>query len=165
MPRMIVAPSADLELAVRAIASRDRYVVAAAPPGRLIAHREDYDRLVTRLKAVIDTVAIGDPLDEATYMGRFRKAPFDHAAPRRRLRKAEPSYGGEQVRRAIAILMLSRPPGAGRNARPDSRSWVPRDLCADPYAMRYDWSGRGDRCCRTMFPGLSVLHLRPMTSA
>lgn len=99
---MIVAPSADLELAVRAIAfsaigtSGQRCTTLR----RLIAHREVYDRLVTRLKAVIGAVAIGDPLDEATYMGPlFEKASFDamQGALAQAVAEGGTVYGGERV--------------------------------------------------------------------
>lgn len=77
---MIVAPSADLELAVRAIAfsaigtSGQRCTTLR----RLIVHAEVHDSLVERLKGVIEGVTIGNPLEEGTYMGPlFERASFD----------------------------------------------------------------------------------------
>ncbi|WP_164659626.1 aldehyde dehydrogenase family protein [Tropicibacter sp. Alg240-R139] len=68
---MIVAPSADLEMALRAIVFS-----AVGTAGqrcttlrRLIVHEDVYDQLIPRLKAAYDTLPIGDPLDEATLVG------------------------------------------------------------------------------------------------
>ena len=68
---MIVCPSADLELAVRAITFS-----AVGTAGqrcttlrRLIAHEKVYDHLVPRLKKIYGSVAIGNPLDAKTLVG------------------------------------------------------------------------------------------------
>ncbi|MFQ5557036.1 MAG: aldehyde dehydrogenase family protein [Acidimicrobiales bacterium] len=68
---MIVAPSADIEMALRAIV-----FAAVGTAGqrcttlrRLIVHDDVYDRLVPRLAAIYDKLPIGDPLDEATLVG------------------------------------------------------------------------------------------------
>ncbi len=68
---MIVCPSADLELAVRAITFS-----AVGTAGqrctslrRLIVHEKVYDRLVPRLKKIYGNVAIGNPLDAKTLVG------------------------------------------------------------------------------------------------
>ncbi|WP_119302337.1 L-piperidine-6-carboxylate dehydrogenase [Dongia deserti] len=68
---MIVCPSADLELAVRAITFS-----AVGTAGqrctslrRLIVHEKIYDHLVPRLKKIYGSVAIGDPLDAKTLVG------------------------------------------------------------------------------------------------
>jgi aldehyde dehydrogenase (NAD+) len=68
---MIVAPSADLELAVRAIA-----FAACGTAGqrctslrRLIVHADVYDRLVPRLIRVWETIAVGNPLEAGTLVG------------------------------------------------------------------------------------------------
>ena len=67
----IVTPSADLDLAVRAIAFS-----AAGTAGqrcttlrRLIVHADVYDNLIPRLKAAYDSFAIGDPRDANTLIG------------------------------------------------------------------------------------------------
>ncbi|MBO9450761.1 aldehyde dehydrogenase family protein [Tropicibacter sp. R16_0] len=68
---MIVAPSADLEMALRAIVFS-----AVGTAGqrcttlrRLIVHEDVYDQLIPRLKAAYASLPIGDPLDEGTLIG------------------------------------------------------------------------------------------------
>ena len=68
---MIVAPSADLGLAERAIA-----FAAMGTAGqrcttlrRLIVHADIYDRLVPRLKTIWSRAKVGDPLDPETLVG------------------------------------------------------------------------------------------------
>jgi len=68
---MIVAPSADLDLALRAIVFS-----AVGTAGqrctslrRLIVHEQIYEALVTRLKAIYHRLPIGDPLDDRTLIG------------------------------------------------------------------------------------------------
>ena len=68
---MIVAPTADLELAVRAI-----LFSAVGTAGqrctslrRLIVHEDIYDALLPRLKAAYGTVAVGNPLEDGTLVG------------------------------------------------------------------------------------------------
>jgi aldehyde dehydrogenase (NAD+) len=68
---MIVAPSADLEMALRAIVFS-----AVGTAGqrctslrRLIVHEEIYDTLIPRLKAAYDGLPIGDPLDDGVLVG------------------------------------------------------------------------------------------------
>ncbi len=68
---MIVAPSADLDLAVRAIVFS-----AVGTAGqrctslrRLIVHEDVHDDLVGRLKKVYAQIKIGDPRDKATLVG------------------------------------------------------------------------------------------------
>jgi aldehyde dehydrogenase (NAD+) len=67
----IVCPSADLELTVRAIA-----FAAMGTAGqrcttlrRLIVHETVYGELITRLKRVYGSVAVGDPRDPGTLVG------------------------------------------------------------------------------------------------
>ena len=67
----IVAPSADLDLAVRAIAFG-----AAGTSGqrcttlrRLIVHESVYEPLLKRLKAAFSTITIGDPREPANLIG------------------------------------------------------------------------------------------------
>jgi aldehyde dehydrogenase (NAD+) len=78
---MIVCPSADLELAVRAITFS-----AVGTAGqrctslrRLIVHEKVYDHLVPRLKRIYDNVAIGNPLEPKTLVGPL----IDEAAYKR----------------------------------------------------------------------------------
>jgi len=68
---MVVAPSADLALAERAIA-----FAAVGTAGqrctslrRLFVHEEIYDRLVPRLRQVWAGVPVGNPLEEGTLVG------------------------------------------------------------------------------------------------
>jgi aldehyde dehydrogenase (NAD+) len=68
---MIVCPSADLELAARAIVFS-----AAGTAGqrcttlrRLIVHEKVYDRLLARLKRVYSALPVGHPLDRGTLVG------------------------------------------------------------------------------------------------
>jgi aldehyde dehydrogenase (NAD+) len=67
----IVSPSADLDLALRAIAFG-----AAGTSGqrcttlrRLIVHADVYDRLLTRLKAAFASISIGDPREPGNLIG------------------------------------------------------------------------------------------------
>jgi aldehyde dehydrogenase (NAD+) len=68
---MILMPSADLELAVRAI-----LFAAVGTAGqrcttlrRLLVHKDVYDALIPRLKAAYGRVTIGDPLTAGTLVG------------------------------------------------------------------------------------------------
>jgi aldehyde dehydrogenase (NAD+) len=68
---MIVAPSADLALAVRAI----RFAAAGTAGQRcttlrrLFVHESIYDKLLPRLKQAYAQIAIGNPLEETTLVG------------------------------------------------------------------------------------------------
>jgi aldehyde dehydrogenase (NAD+) len=68
---MIVTPSADLEMALRAIVFS-----AVGTAGqrctslrRLIVHDDIHDQLVTRLKTAYDGLSIGDPLEDGILVG------------------------------------------------------------------------------------------------
>ena len=68
---MIVAPSADLEMALRAIVFS-----AVGTAGqrctslrRLIVHEDIYDQLIPRLKSAYDGLSIGDPLEDGILVG------------------------------------------------------------------------------------------------
>jgi aldehyde dehydrogenase (NAD+) len=68
---MIVMPSADLELAVRAI-----LFAAVGTAGqrcttlrRLLVHKDIYDKLVPRIQAAYGRIAIGSPLEQGTLVG------------------------------------------------------------------------------------------------
>jgi aldehyde dehydrogenase (NAD+) len=100
---MIVAPSADLDLAVRAIC-----FAAVGTAGqrcttlrRLIVHEQVYDRLLPRLKKAYASVKVGDPREPATLVGPL----IDEAAysgMQSALKQAEADggkvFGGERVR-------------------------------------------------------------------
>ena len=73
---MVVAPSADLDLAVRAITFS-----AVGTAGqrcttlrRLIVHRSVYDQLVPRLIAAFASVRVGDPREDGTLLGPLIRA-------------------------------------------------------------------------------------------
>ncbi|MEA3042386.1 MAG: aldehyde dehydrogenase [Sphingomonadales bacterium] len=68
---MIVAPSADLDLAERAIAFSAMGTAGQRCTSlrRLFVHVEVYDRLVPRLKQIWSSVAIGDPLEQGVLVG------------------------------------------------------------------------------------------------
>jgi aldehyde dehydrogenase (NAD+) len=99
---MIVCPSADLELAVRAITFS-----AVGTAGqrcttlrRLIVHEKAYDHLVPRLKKVYGGVAIGNPLDAKTLVGPLiDEAAFDRMQGALKQAKSEGGRvtGGERV--------------------------------------------------------------------
>ena len=68
---MIVAPSADIEMALRAIVFS-----AVGTAGqrctslrRLIVHEDVYERVVPRLKTIYQQLSVGDPLDASTLVG------------------------------------------------------------------------------------------------
>ncbi|HLY57905.1 MAG TPA: aldehyde dehydrogenase family protein [Stellaceae bacterium] len=77
---MVVAQSADLDLAVRAIV-----FAAVGTAGqrctslrRLFVHEQIYDRLVPRLKRAYESVRVGDPLQPGTLVGPLvDKAAFE----------------------------------------------------------------------------------------
>ncbi len=100
----IVAPTADLELAVRAIA-----FAAMGTAGqrcttlrRLFVHAEIYDALVARLRKVWASVAVGDPRDAGTLVGPLidagAAAAMDRALARARADGAA-IVGGDVVER------------------------------------------------------------------
>ncbi|PWC54006.1 aldehyde dehydrogenase [Azospirillum sp. TSO22-1] len=68
---MIVAPSADLELAVRAIlfSAVGTCGQRCTTLRRLIVHKDVRDRLLPRLKAAYASVPIGNPLEAGTLVG------------------------------------------------------------------------------------------------
>jgi aldehyde dehydrogenase (NAD+) len=67
----IVSPSADLDLAVRAIAFSAMGTAGqrCTTLRRLIVHESVYDRLLPRLKNAYSSVVVGDPRDEGTLVG------------------------------------------------------------------------------------------------
>jgi len=105
----IVAPSADLDLAVRGIAFS-----AVGTAGqrctslrRLIVHRSVHDELVDRLAKAYASVPIGDPLAEGTLVGPLIDAPaFDHLGEAIRTAVAD---GGELVAGGDRVLADDAP--------------------------------------------------------
>ena len=91
---MIAAPSADMELALRAIVFS-----AVGTAGqrctslrRLFVHESIYDDLVSRLKRTYETLAIGDPLADGTLVGPLIDA--DSRAAMERALEAAREQGG-----------------------------------------------------------------------
>ncbi len=91
---MIVAPSADMEMALRAIVFS-----AVGTTGqrctslrRLIVHEDIYDRLIPRLKAAYETLPIGDPLAEGILVGPLIDGPA-HGAMERGIAQARAEGG------------------------------------------------------------------------
>ena len=81
---MIVAPSADMAMALRAIVFS-----AVGTTGqrctslrRLIVHEDIYDQLIPRLKAAYDTLPIGDPLADGILVGPLIDGPAQEAMER-----------------------------------------------------------------------------------
>ena len=77
---MIVAPSADIEMALRAIVFS-----AVGTAGqrctslrRLIVHADVYESVVPRLKTIYEQLSIGDPLDATTLVGPLVDAGAFH---------------------------------------------------------------------------------------
>jgi aldehyde dehydrogenase (NAD+) len=68
---MIVAPTADLELAVRSIVfgAVGTCGQRCTTLRRLIVHESLYDDLIDRLKAIYDSLPIGDPRESETLVG------------------------------------------------------------------------------------------------
>jgi aldehyde dehydrogenase (NAD+) len=107
---MIVAPSADLDLAVRAI-----LFAAVGTAGqrctslrRLIVHESVHDELVARLWRAYQQVPIGDPREEGTLMG-----PLIGESAYRAMQQslAEAREAGSEIRGGERVL-ADRLPGA-----------------------------------------------------
>jgi L-aminoadipate-semialdehyde dehydrogenase len=99
---MVVAPSADLDLAVRAIT-----FAAAGTAGqrcttlrRLFVHESVYPKLIPSLKKIYASLPVGDPLKEGTLVGPLIDgAAFDamQAALEQARREGGAVHGGERV--------------------------------------------------------------------
>ena len=91
---MIVAPSADLEMAVRAIvfSAVGTCGQRCTTLRRLIVHRQVRDALLPRLKAAYASVSIGNPLEPGVLVGPLNdKSAFD--AMQRALEQAKADGG------------------------------------------------------------------------
>ena len=99
---MVVCPSADLDLAVRAI-----LFSAAGTAGqrctslrRLFLHEDVYDEVLGRLKAAYDAIVVGNPLDPGTLVGPLIDAGAlarMQAALERAAAEGGRVHGGERV--------------------------------------------------------------------
>ena len=98
---IIVTPSADLDLAVRAIVFGAVGTAGqrCTTTRRLIVHESVYDELASRLANIYKQIIIGDPLKEKTLMGPLidRKAVSDMQAALKQLEEqgGKRLYGGE----------------------------------------------------------------------
>lgn len=136
----IVAPSADIELAVRAI-----LFAAVGTAGqrcttlrRLIVHETIYDAVIGRLVDLYTRLPVGDPLDPATLVGplidrgayeRMRTALTDAAAARGRV------HGGERIHFGHDAAFYVRP---ALVEMPTARGPMTRETFAPIlYAVRY----------------------------
>jgi aldehyde dehydrogenase (NAD+) len=144
----IVAPSADLELAVQAIA-----FAAIGTTGqrcttlrRLFVHDDIYGELIPRLCKVYSSVTIGDPRDENTLMGPLIDGDA-YEAMQRTLNQAKAAKasvkGGSRV-------LENRYPGLLRHACPcrgrePGRFRQTRDIRTDPLLPALPDSRDGDR--------------------
>ena len=106
----IVTPSADLELAVRAIVFS-----AIGTTGqrcttlrRLFVHEEIYDKLIPRLCKVYSSVLVGDPRDENTLMGPLIDG-HAYEAMQRTLDEARAAKGS--IRGGLRVLEGKYPAG------------------------------------------------------
>ena len=112
---MIVCPSADLELAARAI-----LFSAAGTAGqrcttlrRLIVHESVADQLVARLKTLLASVKVGDPRDADTLIGPLIDESAFESMKRvlgDRIERVEVDAGGFYVRPAIVELEAQEGP-------------------------------------------------------
>ena len=130
----IVAPSADLDLAVRAIA-----FAAMGTAGqrcttlrRLFIHDTIYDGLVPRLCDVYGSVKVGDPREPGTLVGPLIDRRALRAWSGRWQRHASVGgnvHGGERIGASGARMPITCVPSL-RDAGAD-RSGPSRNLCAD----------------------------------
>jgi len=107
---MIVAPSADLDMAVRAIAFSAVGTCGQRCTSlrRLIVHESIADGLVDRLKRAYATLPIGSPLDDGTLVGPLideaAAESFDRALEQARSEGGEVVQGGGRVERSGAYV-------------------------------------------------------------
>ncbi len=110
----IVCPSADLDMALRAIAFGAMGTAGqrCTTLRRLFVHESVYDTLVPRLKKAYKSVSVGDPLEGKALVGPLiDKAAFDGMARALKQAKAEGGKitGGERVETANADAFYARP--------------------------------------------------------
>ncbi len=156
---MIVAPSADLELALRAIVFS-----AVGTAGqrctslrRLFVHEDIYDGLMQRLTSAYDGLPVGDPLEEGTLVGPLidmaalqAMEPGDRQSNRRRRYRA---WWRPHAGRPFPASSL-RPSGDRGDAGADRRSFVRKhsrlySTCSNTALSTMPW-----RCTTTCRKGL-----------
>ena len=99
---IIVAPSADLEMALRAIVfgAVGTCGQRCTSTRRLLVHDSVYDELLPRLKAAYDSIAIGSPLEEGVLVGPLiDKNAFDamQETLKNAVKEGGKVHGGERV--------------------------------------------------------------------
>ncbi|HEV2817017.1 MAG TPA: aldehyde dehydrogenase family protein [Allosphingosinicella sp.] len=122
---MIVAPSADLGLAERAIA-----FAAMGTAGqrcttlrRLFVHEEIYDALVPRLKQIWSSAKVGDPLAEGTLVGPLIDQAAAQAMQRALAEATEQGgriHGGERLEGCYVRPALVEMPGQSEVMRTET---------------------------------------------
>jgi aldehyde dehydrogenase (NAD+) len=149
----IVTPSADLDLAVRAIAFG-----AAGTAGqrcttlrRLIVHGDVYDRLTGRLKAAFASMPVGDPRDGGNLIGPLIDAPALDGM--RRALSAARAEGGKVSGGEIIRDLYVRPAIVEMPAQ----TAIVREETFAPilYVMRYDAFDEAVALLRDVPQGLS----------
>ena len=156
----IVCPTADLDMALRAIAFGAMGTAGqrCTTLRRLFVHDSVYDQLVPRLKKAYETVSVGDPLEAGALVGPLiDKAAFDGMQKALAGAKAE---GGNGDRRRRVSRTASRTPSmsARRWSRCRSRPGRSREETFAPilYVMRYrDFDARARRRTTPSAQGLS----------
>ena len=133
---MIVAPSADQEMAIRAItfAAFGTAGQRCTTLRRLIVHEDLYDKIVPRVQAIAAKLSVGDPRTPGTLVGPLiDRAAFD--AMQATLDQARAAggtvLGGTRVERQQRLRLL-RQAGDRRRSAPLGRDRPARDLRADP---------------------------------
>lgn len=99
----IVMPDADLDLAIPGIIDGMRYTrqgQACTAGSRVFVHTAVYDQVVEGIAARLDSIKLGNPLNEATDMGAIiSKEQFDRTRRYMEIAKSTPGmrvlYGGE----------------------------------------------------------------------
>ena len=131
----IVCPSADLDMALRAIAFGAMGTAGqrCTTLRRLFVHDSVYDTLVPRLKKAYQSVSVGSPLETSALVGPLiDKAAFDGMQKAISAAKGEGGNvtGGERIENRSRGRLLCAP-GFGRDAEA-GRAGAGGDLCADP---------------------------------
>ncbi len=166
---IILAPSADLDLAVRGI-----LFGAVGTAGqrcttmrRLIAHASVHDELVARLDRARAQLKIGSPVEPGNLIGPLiDQAAFDamQAALAAAREQGGEVSGGERALASQYPEAFYAVPALVRDARADRRG-AARDLRADPLRAEVRDAGRGHRAAERRAAGPVVVRSSPTTSA
>lgn len=139
---MIVAPSADLDMAIRAIvfASAGTCGQRCTTLRRLIVHRSIYPGLVERLKKVYSKLPVGDPRDKGILVGPLvNRQAWEkmEAAIVAAKQQGGSVYGGNRIKKGV--------PNGGYYVQPaivevDSTAPITHEETFAPilYVMKYD---------------------------